>query len=282
MSSGFSGDVARYYAEFRRGYPPEVIEVLAETFELGTADTVLDLGCGTGQLALPLAGRVGSVIGMDPEPDMLGHARDAAARQDSGNVTWVLGADTDVPALGTLLGGRALAAAVIGQALHWMRHGTLFGALLPLLRPGGGVAVLANGSPAWLQDSAWSRALRGFLEEHFGTELKDTCGTAAQDRLRYARALEAAGFEDVRTRYVSYDAEPALAEVVGGVLSAVPEDLLPPPAARPGFAARIGEALGPCERFTEHVTVSVLTARAPGLTARAPGNGTGPRSRPLP
>lgn len=273
MALGFSGDVAHYYAKFRRGYPPEVLEVLTGSFELGHTDTVLDLGCGTGQLTVPLAGRVGAVIGMDPEPDMLRHAREAAARQDAGNVTWVLGADTDVPALGKLLGGRALAAAVIGQALHWMRHATLFGELLPLLRPGGGIAVVANGAPAWLQDSDWSRALRGFLEEHFDTELRDTCGTAERDRLRYARALEAAGFEDVATRHVSYVVELSLDEVVGGVFSALPEDLLPAPGARAGFTARAGEALGASDSFTEHVDVSVLTARAPG-------NGKGPGTRP--
>lgn len=146
---GFSGDVAAYYARFRRGYPAQVLDNLQEFFALTPDDGVLDLGCGTGQLAVPLASRVRSVIGMDPEPDMLRHARESATEQGVGNATWVLGADTDIPALGAQLGSRSLAMAVVGQALHWMRHDDLFGDLFPLFRPGGGIAVVANGTPLW-------------------------------------------------------------------------------------------------------------------------------------
>lgn len=264
MSLGFSGDVAGYYAKYRRGYPPEVIDVLCESFALTADDTVLDLGCGTGQLTVPLAARTGRVVGLDPEPDMLGHARRTARRHGVDNVLWFLGADTDVPALGALLGGdgrRRPAAAVIGQALHWMRHEELFAELSGLLRTGGGVAVVANGAPAWQQDSAWSRALRGALEEHFATELKDSCGTARQDRERYARALEAAGFDGVRHTEIRYAETVTFDQLLGGVCSAVPEDLLPPPAERPAFAEHIRRALPRAETFTEDVRVSVLTGR---------------------
>lgn len=81
MTVGFSGDVAEYYARFRRGYPDQFFDTLREFFALGPRDTVLDLGCGTGQLAIPLASRVRSVIGMDPEPDMLRLARHLATER---------------------------------------------------------------------------------------------------------------------------------------------------------------------------------------------------------
>ncbi len=262
MTVGFSGDVAEYYARFRRGYPEQVLDALAEYFALDPDDLVLDLGCGTGQLAVPLASRVGSVIGMDPEPDMLRLAREAALRQGVGNATWVLGADSDVPALGALLGrAPSLAMTVVGQALHWMRHEDLFRELLPLFRAGGGVAVVANGTPLWLQDSAWSRALRMRLERHFETELTASCGTAEQDRLRYARTLEAVGYADVRTTTVSYDDELTFEELIGSLYSAIPANQLPPPSRRPAFADGIREALPQEERFTEHVEVSVLLGR---------------------
>ncbi|SFJ75725.1 Ubiquinone/menaquinone biosynthesis C-methylase UbiE [Streptomyces pini] len=261
MTVGFSGDVAEYYAKFRRGYPPQVLDALQGAFELTTDDIVLDLGCGTGQLAVPLASRVGSVIGMDPEPDMLRLARDAAARHGVRNANWVLGADTDVPALGELMGRRSLAMTVIGQALHWMRHGELFRALSPLIRPGGGIAVIANGTPLWLQDNDWSRSLRSCLEDYFGTRLEASCGTGASDRLRYAQALEAAGFEDVREILIEYSDELTFDQLVGGVCSAIPADELPGPEARPAFAERIRRSLPPGRYFTEEVVVSVLVGR---------------------
>lgn len=270
MTLGFSGEAATYYAEFRRGYRPDVLDALQATFALTPDDLVLDLGCGTGQLAVPLAARVRSVIGMDPEPDMLRLAGAAAAERGVRNATWVLGSDADVPALGALLGRGSLAMTVIGQALHWMRHDDLFRDLAPLLRTGGGIAVVSNGTPLWLQDSAWSRALRACLEDHFGTRLEATCGTAAQDRARYAQALEAAGFDDVREIVSEYRDELTFDQLIGGVYSAIPEDDLPAPAARPAFADRVRRALPPGEPLTEHVRVSALVARIGRDTPKAP------------
>lgn len=259
---GFSGEVAAYYAAFRRGYPPSVLDALQAEFALGPQDTVLDLGCGTGQLAVPLAARAGSVIGMDPEPDMLALAARAAATQDVRNATWVLGGDGDLPALGGLLGPRSLALTVIGQALHWMRHESLFARLRPLCRTGGGVAVIANGAPLWQQDSDWSAALRGCLEEHFGTELKASCGTGAQERAVYADALRAAGFTQVRETVVEYREELDFEALIGGVYSAMSAADLPGPRERPEFAARVRRALPPGDSFTEHLRVATLVGHA--------------------
>ncbi|WP_314178549.1 class I SAM-dependent methyltransferase [Streptomyces winkii] len=256
MTVGFSGDVAEYYAKFRRGYPPQALDAMRAAFALTTDDTVLDLGCGTGQLAVPLATRVRSVIGMDPEPDMLRLARQAAVNAGVQNATWVLGADTDVPALGELIGQRSLGMAVIGQALHWMRCDELFRALRPLFRPGGGVAVVSNGTPLWLQDSDWSRSLRAGLEDHFGTKLEASCGTGAPDRLRYAQALEAAGFEGVREVVIEYSDELSFDHLIGGVFSAIPADELP--GDRTAFAERIRQSLPQDQHFIEDVRVSVL------------------------
>lgn len=103
---GFRGEVAEFYHQYRHGYPPAVIDVLTGAFGLTGRDVVADLGCGTGQLTLPLARRVRAAVGIDPEPDMLMRARRAGADQGVTNVTWMVGADTDLPALGALLCGR--------------------------------------------------------------------------------------------------------------------------------------------------------------------------------
>jgi ubiquinone/menaquinone biosynthesis C-methylase UbiE len=261
MTVGFSGAVAEYYAEFRRGYPPQVFDELAEAFGLSGTDAVLDLGCGTGQLSLPFASRVRSVVGVDPEPDMLRLARHAAQAQGMGNVTWMLGADTDLPALRGLLGERSVALAVIGQALHWMRHDEFFRAVVPLLRAGGGIAVISNGTPLWLQDSSWSRALRDCLEQWLGTTLTATCGTSGHDRLRYAEALRAAGFDGVREMVVEYRDELSFEQLFGGVCSAMSADRLPGPDDRAAFAERVRQALPAGEAFAEEVRVTMLVGQ---------------------
>ncbi|WP_406118238.1 class I SAM-dependent methyltransferase [Streptomyces sp. NBC_00989] len=269
MTVGFSGEVAQYYAKYRRGYPPQVFDALQETFQLSQADTVLDMGCGTGQLTLPLAPRVRSVVGVDPEPDMLQLARHAAQTQEIRNATWILGADTELPALGELLGEQSLALIVVGQALHWMRHEELFRTAAPLLRTGGGIAVISNGTPLWLQNSPWSRALRTCLEEWMDTPLTATCGTSNHDRLRYAKALRSTGYDGVRELAVEYRDELGFDQLFGGVCSAIPAERLPGPDERDALAERIRQSLPTDEPFTEEVRVTMLVGQA--QTGHRPG-----------
>jgi SAM-dependent methyltransferase len=262
MDLGFRGEVADLYHRYRHGYPPAVIDILVDAFDLSPHDLVVDLGCGTGQLALPVAGRVRAVIGMDPEPDMLQRARQAAREAGVCNVSWMLGADTDLPDLGGLRDEEPIAAVTIGQALHWMRHEELFRSVVPLVRPGGGVAVLTNGTPLWLQESAWSRGLRDFLERRFGTRPANPCGTDEQSQRRYSEALARAGFEVSRAA-VDYVAELSLDQVIGGVYSALPVDRLPAPDQRRAFAEQVGAAVGAHNRFSEPVHVAVLIGCIP-------------------
>ena len=257
MELGFGGDVAEFYHQYRRGYPPAVIDTVADTFGLTRDDIVIDLGCGTGQLTLPFASRARAVAGVDPEPDMLARARRAAADQNVTNVTWLLGTDTDLPALAALLGGQLAGAVTIGQALHWMRYRELFPALVPLLRPGGGVAVITNGTPLWLQDSAWSRALRGFLEQWLGSRPTSACGTDEASQQQYRDIMTAAGF-DVTDASFDYTDDLDLDQLAGSLYSAIPVHRLPPPDERAAFAEQVRCAVAPHERFTEPIRVRTL------------------------
>lgn len=268
MSAGFSGEVAGFYSKYRRGYGAEVIDWLAATFGLDGGGVVLDLGCGTGQLTIPLAARARAVIGMDPEPDMLARARDTAAGLGRANIGWLLGSDRDVPAVAGLVGERVLAAITMGNSIHLMDHERLFGEARALLRPGGGIAVLANGTPLWQQGGAASDALRGWLERWFGVTLTSGCGTDHGSRERYAAALEAAAYREVRETVLA-DFEDVLdvERVVGGLYSAIPVDRLPSQERRPAFEEGIREALGDGS-FRERVRVAALTAFANLLVRR--------------
>lgn len=254
MGAGFSGEVATYYARHRRSYPPEVLDALVGTFNLGPGDTVVDLGCGTGQLSLPLAARVGAVVGVDPEPDMLALARRAALNAGRANAAWLLGADSDLPALSRVLGDRTIGALTVAVAIHFMDRDTLFRAARLLLRPGGGVAVVTNGAPLWMQDAEWSRTLRGCLERLLGHPVTATCQTDEAGRRRNRDALVAAGYRFTESS-VQYDAPLTVDDMVGGVFSAMSADRLPSPQGRAAFAAEVRDALGGRDRVTERVRV---------------------------
>ncbi len=103
---------------------------------LDPAATVLDIGCGAGDLTRALADLVpaGRVVGLEPSADLIATARSLAG----GNQSFVHGRAQD---LGTLLDTPASFDAVVSKAaLHWVPaddHPALLAAIHRLLRPGG-------------------------------------------------------------------------------------------------------------------------------------------------
>lgn len=259
----FGGEVAAFYARYRRGYPPAFVGALARALGLGSADVAADVGCGTGQLTIPLAGHVRAVAGLDPEPAMLALAAQGATGQKVANITWVHGGDGELPALAGLLGERTLAAITIANAIHLMPHQQVFAAARRLLRPGGGLAVIANGTPLWQQPSDWSQALRAALEQWLDARLDSCCGTDRASRQGYRAVLADTGFTGFCEETIDYTGHLSFDEVIGHLYSAMPRHLLPRPDSRAAFADHIRDAIGSGPQFTEPVHVAALIGRAP-------------------
>ena len=117
--------------------------------------------------------------------------------------------------------------------------------------------MITNGTPLWLQDSAWSRALHGFLEQWLGTTLTNACGTDEASQQRYRDTMTAAGFGVTEASF-EYTDDLDLDHLVGSLYSALPVQRLPPPDQRTAFAEQVRRAVAPHERFTEPVRVRML------------------------
>ena len=74
----------------------------------------------------------------------------------------------------------------------------------------------------WLQDTAWSHALRTCLEGWLGTQLTSYCGTDDATRAEYREELVDLGY-DVEEIRVEYTDVLGLDHIVGGVFSAMSE-----------------------------------------------------------
>ena len=86
---------------FRERRNEESLALLLDRLQLAGGESVLEIGCGTGAVTLPLAQAVGTggrVVGVDISEPMLGVARQRAAESGAGNVTLLLG-DAQVMAL---------------------------------------------------------------------------------------------------------------------------------------------------------------------------------------
>ena len=260
MTLEFSGEIADLYQHYRHGYPTETLDQIVDGLGLDQHAVAVDLGCGTGQLTIPLARRVHTVIGLDPEPDMLARASQQARLAGVQNACWMLGGDQHLPVLRTLLGGGSIAALTVAQALHWMDHRSLFAAARPLLRDGGGIAILSNGVPLWLHDTIWSKDLKRFLERWLDTSLTARCGTDSETQQRYAHDLARAGYEVTRADHGSV-VELDFEHLAGGVLSALPASLLPRDHSRQTFMTELRNAVGSQNKFQERVPVTALIGR---------------------
>jgi len=151
----FAG-VGEIYSEARRGYPLELVQHLEFRGLLHAGACVLDIGSGTGQLALLTCEVATTVVALEPEPDMVDVGKRSTA--DHANVEWQLGRDADVR---RLFGrGEPFDLVTIGNAFHHMDRSRLLDDLDAVVTDSGCVAICSSGVPAWLQSADWSVALR--------------------------------------------------------------------------------------------------------------------------
>jgi SAM-dependent methyltransferase len=113
---------------------------------------VLDAGCGTGRVAIELAARGFTTVGVDSDPQML-----AAARAKAPELTWI---DADLSALGSAIGGDFDLVAVVGNVMIFLTPGTeeqVVHDLAARLTPGGLLVAGFSLRPGRLQLDAYDR-----------------------------------------------------------------------------------------------------------------------------
>jgi ubiquinone/menaquinone biosynthesis C-methylase UbiE len=126
--------VADLYERVRPTYPSEAVDWLVDRLRIGASSTVLDLGAGTGKLTRALVGRAGTLIAVEPGPEMLAQLRRAVPEADG-----LLGAAESIP-----LPDDSVDAVVCGQSFHWFRTGEALSEMGRVLRTGGGIGLIWN------------------------------------------------------------------------------------------------------------------------------------------
>jgi SAM-dependent methyltransferase len=124
---------AAYYPVGRLPYPPE----LAGALPLAPSRRVLDVGCGPGSLTLLMAPRVGGVVGIDADADMLAEAARQAERAGIANVEWRHLRAEELPA-----GLGRFDLVTFAQSFHWMDQRAVAAAVRAMLSPGGALVLV--------------------------------------------------------------------------------------------------------------------------------------------
>lgn len=182
---------AGYYARFRPGYPAAAIDLLVDRFQLSPTTRVLDLGCGTGQLAIPFAARGIPVHAVDPDLDMLIEGIRAESHAGVSGINWMRGDDTGLPTLPL----PPLHLCTMGASFHWMDRSRI---LMELDRRGViGISVLSNGSVWSGEGDDWEAVVKQVIVEFLGSERRAGAGTYVHPEDRHETVLEQSPFPSV-------------------------------------------------------------------------------------
>ena len=164
-NTGFFCGKAGYYARYRRGYPAAVFDTIVSRFSLTPGSAILDLGCGTGNVAIPLAQRGLKVYAVDPDPEMREAGRQRAEAGHIHGISWMAGSDATVTTLGLPL----FQLCTMGLSFQWMERPNVLRALDTLIEPGGGVACISRSDGFFSHlHEGWGRAVKEVLEEMLG------------------------------------------------------------------------------------------------------------------
>jgi SAM-dependent methyltransferase len=125
------GRAADAYELGRPGYPSAAVDFIAARLELAPGRVVLDLGAGTGKLSRSLAATGARVVAVEPVTAM-------RALIPAG-LEAIEGTAEAIPC-----GDGTVDAVTCAQAFHWFQPGTTLSEIHRVLRPGGGLAILAN------------------------------------------------------------------------------------------------------------------------------------------
>jgi ubiquinone/menaquinone biosynthesis C-methylase UbiE len=132
----FNG-VAKLYQDTRQTYPAQIVEFLLATAGVGRGSSVLEVGCGTGQLTGDVARRGINLTAIDIGPAMIAAAR---SHVDDQAVSFQVCSFEDFAAADS-----SLDLIVCATAFHWIDPEVRFSKSARLLRPGGWLALLSTG-----------------------------------------------------------------------------------------------------------------------------------------
>ena len=148
---------AHFYDTFRLPYPALLLDDLCRRTNATGHGRLLDLACGTGQLAFGLAARFAEVCAVDQEPEAIDLARANARARGVDNVQWIVGRAEDVEA------DHDFDLVVVGNAFHRLRRRRVAELARGWLRPGGHLALVWS-SPPWDGDREWQRVLAATMD----------------------------------------------------------------------------------------------------------------------
>jgi len=143
--------VAEYYNLYRSLYPQEVVDTVIALSNLHNGSRVLEIGCGTGQLSVPLAQHGIDLLAIELGPHLAALARRNLKRFPNVQVEASSFEEWPLPS-------QKFDAVVSASAFHWLDPDVRFSKSAEALHPGGFLTILhvhhvRGGTPGFFADT---------------------------------------------------------------------------------------------------------------------------------
>jgi SAM-dependent methyltransferase len=198
MTSEIFKGTAWYYARYRDSYPHALLELLRANFRLDGRGRLLDVGTGTGHLAVPLHRDFEEIVAIDISAEMIDEARRVSAAAGAKNIDFrVMGAEEITDALGQF---RLVA---FGQSLHWMDADRVLPVVRKLITSGGGITILGSRS-IWGGSERWEVAVVDVVKRWLGETRRAGAGTFKVPARAFeeSMAMADAGLIEIETHWI--------------------------------------------------------------------------------
>ncbi|GAA0370866.1 class I SAM-dependent methyltransferase [Bacillus horti] len=247
-----------YYSRYRPLYPSSLVRFLVNKFSLNGEGRLLDLGCGTGQLALRFSDWFEEMIGVDTEPEMIDEAIRLSNDNRVKNVRWLEGkAEEKSSDWGSF---RLI---LIAKAFHWMDRESILEILYKSSDDNSGIAIIDNYNVKQ-EPLLWQLKVNEIVKRWLGNERKagDTMYTPPKER--FEDTVAKSRFINVERHLLpSYSYTWTVESIIGNLYSTsfASKRLFGENLER--FETELKSALFDIDStgvFTEELSVSVITA----------------------
>jgi SAM-dependent methyltransferase len=258
---GFFKGKAGYYARYRKGYPDGVFDAIIAGFSLTPSSEILDLGCGTGNVAIPLAERGFRIHAVDPDPGMIAEGQRRIRDPGACRISWCAGADSTVATLGL----PPLRLCTMGLSFHWMDREAVLKTLDGMIEPCGGIAcVNRNDSFFSHLENGWGDAVREVLTGMLGDAWDYSGRMKKRQEMRHEDVFAASPYPVIEERTFTVRETLTADDIIGLQLStsyAAPELLTD---RYDEFRTRLTRRLldlEPSGQFTEESEIHLIMAK---------------------
>jgi protein-L-isoaspartate O-methyltransferase len=128
-------EVADAYDAYRTPPPPDVVDAVVAAAELRQGSRVLEIGCGAGQLSVPLAARRVDLLAVELGSHLAAHARRRLEPYLNARVVVSAFEDWELPT-------EPFDAVVCANAFHWLDPDVRFAKCSEALRPAGSLVII--------------------------------------------------------------------------------------------------------------------------------------------